>query len=82
MAKTRLSLWSLYSNRGGETRGRKKPALVMNFQKIIRMVEKNKAGMVLDGDGGMEKQEKRAWRGRKKKSSHKTKPRHRSQKSR
>lgn len=54
----------------------------MNFQKIIRIVEKNKAGMVLDGDGGMEKQEKRAWRGRKKKSSHKTKPRHRSQKSR
>ena len=65
MAKTRLSLWSLYSSRGGETR-RGKPALVMNFQRIIRTVEKNKAGMALERDGGMGKQEKRAWRGRKK----------------
>lgn len=39
---------------------KKKPALVMNFQRIIRIMEKNKAGTALEGDGGMEKQESRA----------------------
>lgn len=37
-----------------------KPALVMNCQRIIRIMEKNKAGMALEGDGGMGKQEGKA----------------------
>ena len=32
----------------------------MNFQRIIRIMEKNKAGTALEGYGGMEKQESRA----------------------
>lgn len=62
------SLSGAYTPAGVERQGRRggEPALVMNFQRIIRTVEKNKAGMALERDGGMGKQEKRAWRGRKK----------------
>ena len=62
MAKTSFSLCGAYTPAGVErqTRKKKKPALVMNFQRIIRIMEKNKAGTALEGDGGMEKQESRA----------------------
>lgn len=60
-----------------------KSALVMNFQRIIRIVEKNKAGMALEVLGEWGNKRRELGEEEKKKSSHKTKPRrHRSQKSR
>lgn len=55
----------------------------MNFQRIIRIVEKNKAGMALEVLGEWGNKRRELGEEEKKKSSHKTKPRrHRSQKSR
>lgn len=55
----------------------------MNFQRIIRIVEKNKAGMALEVMGEWGNKRRELGEEEKKKSSHKTKPRrHRSQKSR